>query len=76
MNRLDNYDMSVARRERVLNAYRKYWENISKTKQFQKDDAAQVRAMMKGNRVDYIRANNILENRQYSRNTYMGLSKG
>lgn len=76
MDRLDGYDMSVARRERVLNAYKRYWGNMSKTRQFQKDDAAQVKAMISGNRVEYRRAKDVLENRQYSRNTYMGLSNG
>lgn len=76
MNRLDMMNMSVERRNRVLDAYKRYWGNMSKTRQFQKDDAAQVRAMMNGNRTEYRRANDILENRQYSRSTYMGLSNG
>ena len=76
MDRLDGYDMSAARRERVLNAYRRYWENISRTRSFQKDDQAQMRAMMSGNASEYRRLNDRLENRQYSRNTYMGLNGG
>ena len=76
MDRLDNNDMSVARRERVLNTYMRYWGNISKTKQFKKDDAAQVRAFMSGNRTEYRRLNDVLVNRQYSRSTYMGLANG
>jgi hypothetical protein len=49
---------------------------MSKTKQFQNDDNAMQRAFASGNMGAYGKADDTLLDRQYSRRTYMGLSKG
>ena len=49
---------------------------MSATAQFRRDDNNQIRAFASGNRAEYQRLNRVLENRQYSRRQYMGLSNG
>lgn len=71
-NRLLNAD----RNKRVNEIYNRYWTNMSKTERFRKDDYNQVKAFASGNIKEYNKYRNILENRQYSRRAYMGLSNG
>ena len=63
----------VARAQRV---YERYWESMSKTKSFQKDNYEMQKAFASGNAREYNRRDDILMDRQYSRNTYMGLNNG
>lgn len=76
LDRIVSGGASDARNQRAQNAYQRYWENMSRTNQFQQDDAAQQRAFYNGDMSEYSRLDDQLKNRKYSRNTYMGLNAG
>lgn len=71
-----DYRLDDARSRRVNDIVARYTRNMMGTRQFSRDDLNQTKAFRSGNRATIQAAKNTLRNRQYSRNTYMGLNGG
>ena len=72
----NNRRLTASRNAKVNETYERYLRNIYNTKTFRNDDNKQIRAFASGDRNEYQRLRDNLRDRQYSRNTYMGLNGG
>lgn len=69
---MDNF----ARRQRALRIATRYSQNIGRTSQYQRDANDITRAYLNKNAYGVRQGMNRQDNRQYSRNVYMGVAKG
>ena len=71
MAQRDNFDFN-SRQNKIIDIASRYEENIMRTKRYAKDAIAISTSIGQKRRENYLQMNE----RKYSRNTYMGLSNG